>query len=80
MAINPLSVISFAKIYSPSIGCILLYFVLQKFISLIWSHLLIFAFISFTLVDGIGASQVVLVVKNPPDNAGDIRDMSSIPG
>ena len=27
-----------------------------------------------------GASQVVLVVKNPPANAGDIRDTGSIPG
>ena len=27
-----------------------------------------------------GASQVVLVVKNPSANAGDIRDMGSIPG
>ena len=26
------------------------------------------------------ASQVVLVVKNPPANAGDIRDAASIPG
>ena len=26
------------------------------------------------------ASQVVLVVKNPPANAGDIRDTASIPG
>ena len=26
------------------------------------------------------SSQVVLVVKNPPANAGDIRDMGSIPG
>ena len=26
------------------------------------------------------ASQVVLVVKNPPANAGDIRDSGSIPG
>ena len=25
------------------------------------------------------ASQEVLVVKNPPDNAGDIRDTGSIP-
>ena len=25
-------------------------------------------------------SQVVLVVKNPPANAGDLRDMDSIPG
>ena len=27
-----------------------------------------------------GASQVVLVVKNPPANAGDIRDAGSTPG
>ena len=27
-----------------------------------------------------GASQVVLVVKNTPANAGNIRDMGSIPG
>ena len=26
------------------------------------------------------ASQVALVIKNPPANAGDIRDMGSIPG
>ena len=28
----------------------------------------------------LGDSQVPLVVKNPPANAGDIRDMRSIPG
>ena len=28
----------------------------------------------------LGASQVVLVVKNPPANVGDIRDVSSILG
>ena len=28
----------------------------------------------------IRASHVVLLVKNPPANAGDARDMSSIPG
>ena len=27
-----------------------------------------------------GASQVVLVVKNPSANAGDIRDTGSVPG
>ena len=27
-----------------------------------------------------GASQVVLVVKNLPANAGDVRDMGSVPG
>ena len=26
-----------------------------------------------------GTSQVVLVVKNPPANAGDVRDLGSIP-
>ena len=26
------------------------------------------------------ASQVVLVVKNPPANAGDLRDVGSVPG
>ena len=45
---------------------------------------------SFTLSTGrkrfptrlcpIGASQVALVVKNPPANAGDARDLGSIPG
>ena len=28
----------------------------------------------------LGASQVALMVKNSPANAGDIRDMGSIPG
>ena len=28
----------------------------------------------------VGASQVVLVVKNPPANAGDERDAHSLPG
>ena len=28
----------------------------------------------------IGASQVVLVIKNPPANAGDSRNMDLIPG
>ena len=27
----------------------------------------------------VGASQVVLLVKNPPANAGDVRDMGSTP-
>ena len=29
---------------------------------------------------GLSASQVALVVKNPPVNAGDIRDTGSVPG
>ena len=28
----------------------------------------------------LGASQVLLVVKNPPANAGDVRDLGLIPG
>ena len=32
------------------------------------------------LILPIGASQVVLVVKNPPANAGDVRDTGSVPG
>ena len=32
------------------------------------------------LYDSLGASQVVLVVKNPPTNAGNIGDGGSIPG
>ena len=30
--------------------------------------------------DLVWASQVALVVKNPPANAGDARDLGSIPG
>ena len=30
--------------------------------------------------DGVGASQVSLVVKNQPANAGDVKDAGSIPG
>ena len=35
---------------------------------------MLFLYLSF------GASQVALVVKNPPANAGDARDTDSIPG
>ena len=54
---NSLSVASFAIIFSHSEGCLftllIVSFVVQKFLSLIRSHLFIFAFISFTL--GIGS-------------------------
>ena len=54
--INSLSVASFAIIFSYSEGCIftllIVSFVLQKVLSLIRSHLFIFAFISFTLGGG----------------------------
>ena len=35
---------------------------------------------NLTHCSAIGASQVALVVKNPPANAGDVRDVGSIPG
>ena len=51
--INPLSVVSFAIIFSPSEGSLftllIVYFAVQKLLSLIRSHLFIFAFISITL-------------------------------
>ena len=54
--INPLSVASFAIIFSHSGGSLftllVVYFVVQKLLSLIRSHLLIFAFISNILGGG----------------------------
>ena len=54
--INPLSVVSFAIIFSQSEGCLftllIVSFVVQKILSLIRSHLFIFAFISITLGGG----------------------------
>ena len=56
LEINPLSVASFANTFSHSIGCLLVWFIVsfavQKLLSLIRSHLFIFAFISITLGDG----------------------------
>ena len=50
---NPLSVISFASIFSHSIGCLFILLIVsvgvQKLLSLIGSHLFSFAFISFVL-------------------------------
>ena len=34
----------------------------------------------YTALSRNGASQVVLMVKNPPANAGDIKDVGLIPG
>ena len=54
--INPLLVISFANIFSHSVGCLfvllMVSFAVQKLLSLIRSQLFIFAFISFALGDG----------------------------
>ena len=56
LKINPLSVVSFGMILSHSEGCfftlLIVYFVVQKLLSLIRSHLFTFAFISITLGDG----------------------------
>ena len=54
LEINPLSVVSFAIIFSHSEGCLftLFSFALQKLLSLIRSHLFTFVFISITLGGG----------------------------
>ena len=53
--VNPLSVISFAYIFSHSVGCLfvlsMVSLAVQKLLSLIRSHLFIFAFISFAFRD-----------------------------
>ena len=54
LEINPLSVVSFAIIFSHSKDCLLILlivsFAMQKLLSLIRFHLFIFVFISITLV------------------------------
>ena len=54
--INSLSVISFANIFSQSIGCLfvlsMVTFAVQRLLCLIWFHLFIFLFTSFVLGDG----------------------------
>ena len=39
----------------------------------------LFLFLNWSIV-ALGVSRVTLVVKNPPANAGDLRDAGSIPG
>ena len=54
--VNPLSVVSFANIFSHSEGCVFtllrVSFAVQKLLSLIRSHISTFVFISITLGDG----------------------------
>ena len=56
MEINPLSVDSFAKIFSHSVGCLFILlrvsFAVQKLLSLIKSHVFIFVFTVITLRGG----------------------------
>ena len=53
--INPFSVMSFANIFSHSVGCLFILSMvssaMQKLLSLIRSHMFIFAFVSFALGD-----------------------------
>ena len=60
LKINPLSVVSFATIFSHPEGCLftllLVSFAVQKLLSLIRSHLFAFVFISITLGGGHGGS------------------------
>ena len=62
LEINPLLVTSFANIFSHSVGCLLVLFMVsfavQKLVSLIRSHLFIFVFIFITL--GGGSKKVLL--------------------
>ena len=55
LEIKPLSVALFANIFSHSVGCLFVLFMVsfavQKLVSLIRSHLFIFAFISIALGD-----------------------------
>ena len=55
LEINPLSVVLFAIIFSHSEGCLFtlfrVSFAVQKFLSLIRSHLFMFVFVSFALGD-----------------------------
>ena len=56
LEINPLSVVSFAVIFSHSEGCLftlpIVSFAVQKLLSLVRSHLFTFVFISITLEHG----------------------------
>ena len=62
LEINPSSVASFANIFSHSVGCLYILFVVsfavQKFLSVIRSHLFIFVFIFITL--GGGSKKILL--------------------
>ena len=62
LKINPLSVVSFANIFSHSEGCLFVLFMasfaVQKLLSLIKSYLFIFVFISITL--GSGSKKILL--------------------
>ena len=54
------------------------YYLSMMLITLILSSAMLWNIIMMILTNG--ASQVMLMVKNLPDNSGDIRDMGSISG
>ena len=54
------------------------YYLSMMLITLILSSAMLWHIIMMILTNG--ASQVMLMVKNLPDNSGDIRDMGSISG
>ena len=62
LEINPLSVASFANIFSQSDSCLFILFMVsfavQKLLSFTWSHLFIFVFISISL--GGGSKRILL--------------------
>ena len=62
LEINPLSIESFANIFSHSEGCVFVLFMVsfavQKLLSFVRSHLFIFVFISITL--GGGSNKILL--------------------
>ena len=64
LEVNPLSVVSFAIIFSHSKGCLftllIVSFAVQKLLSLIRSHLFTFVFVSVTL--GGGSQRILLYV------------------
>ena len=65
--INSLLVITFANIFSHLVGCLsilsMVSFAAWKLLSLIRSHLFIFAFISFALIRQIQKNIIVIYVK-----------------
>ena len=66
LEINPLSVASVANFFYHSVGCLfvlLVSFAVQKLLSLIRSHLFIFAFVSFALGERYKKKNTMIYVK-----------------
>ena len=83
LEINPLSVVSFAIIFSHSQGCLftllIVSFAVQKLLSLIRSHLLSFFLISLTLGEGSGTPLQYSCLENPMDGgAWGLQSMGSL--